>query len=197
MTRLIGLHGLPFVGKDSLAKLLTSRGFAQVSFAEPIRQSLYSLNPWLDCGVRLQMVIDAIGWDAAKARHPELRGLMQRHGMYARDAWGADFWLEKARRVIETARLSGVSVVITDVRLLNEAEYIDDNGGEIYEVTRDNVPQPNGCRSNTRLPDKFIRAKIHNPIPYGSAAMPGDLERFHAVAAPLLGLPSGLAGGNL
>jgi len=188
--RLVGLHGLPQVGKDQIAKFLCHRGWVRVSFADPIREAIYVLNPIIsEAGDRLRNVVDRIGWDAAKANFPEVRVLLQRFGTdVGRDMWDQRFWLDKAIAKIRAATSVGASVVVTDVRLPNEAEFIAGEGGLIYEVVRDGVPPPNSHSSNRRLAERFIFGLIRNPVAYGddSRGDAGVAELNAAASAVIL-----------
>lgn len=146
---IVGLHGYQRSGKDTAAAGLTDRGFLRVSFAEPLREAIYNLNPRVVAytadnelsiapSQRYQKIIDTYGYEAAKD-HPiwgaEVRNLLQRFGTEcARETFWDSFWIDLADRTIRESNAG--AVVITDVRFENEAQYVRDMGGVLVNVTR-------------------------------------------------------------
>jgi hypothetical protein len=136
---IVGLCGLAGSGKDSVAEVLEAKlGFKRASFAEDIRNALYTLNPIIGrrCffwTVRLQDAVDRLGWDVAKRRYPEIRRLMQVLGTeVGREQFGQRFWLDR------TFSHFGIDddVAISDVRMQNEVDAIQESGGFIIWVKR-------------------------------------------------------------
>ena len=83
---IIGLSGYAQSGKDTVAELLClNYGFKRISFALPMRDAIYTLNPYIindglgDGNWRVADEVDEHGWDIAK-QHPEVRRLMQVFG---------------------------------------------------------------------------------------------------------------------
>jgi len=129
---IIGLTGHKGAGKDTAGGLLTERhGFLRVAFADQIRTALYTVNPLLEDGSRVQDAVDDIGWDRAKAEIPEVRSLLQRLGADAIREMDPDFWL---RIGMGLAEKSDDPVVITDVRFPNEVAAIEALGGTVCRV---------------------------------------------------------------
>lgn len=140
---LIGLSGKRGAGKDTVAAALVSDyGFTRVAFADQLKVMLYVQNPlvMLDPSPytsertidRLADLVDAVGWDGAKA-HADVRQLLQRAGqwMFTVDKL---FWVKAA---FEAARdRHGSDVVITDVRFSHEAEWLRSAGGLLIRVER-------------------------------------------------------------
>ncbi|WP_051442124.1 hypothetical protein [Arthrobacter sp. H14] len=165
--QLLGLHGFAQVGKDTAGLHLTSgRGFTRYSFADPIREALYTLDPMLDGTVSLAMLLDKLDgdWDAAKNHRvygAEVRRLMQKFGTeVARDLFGPDVWIKVAAAAIAEDRPD--AAVITDVRFTEEAEWINAQGGQVIEITRPGVLRINGHSSENGLPRELISATIAN-----------------------------------
>lgn len=140
----LGLHGPPGSGKDTIAKILARFGFQRVSFADPLRAMLYALNPLTSVGVRVAELVDLVGWEQAK-KTGDVRELLQRMGTEAvRECIGQDTWIELARQKI--AQATG-PVVVTDVRFANEGELIGTLGGLVYAVRRPGVTTVNNHAS--------------------------------------------------
>ena len=84
---IIAFSGKKQSGKDTAAKIFTQNyGFTKVSFAEPLKKHLYTLNPWIksDDGfttIRYQAAIDVLGDDVAKETYKEIRRLQQIYGI--------------------------------------------------------------------------------------------------------------------
>ncbi len=161
---IIGLAGYARVGKDTLADLLVEKhGFEKRSFAQPMREALYALNPMVigdghGHTLPLQAVIDIYGWDNYKESvyGPEIRGLMQRFGTeVARKQWGEDFWIKQALAVDLDK-----DIVFSDVRFENEAHAIRRAGGIVIRLKRDDISPANEHESENRVdridPDMII-----------------------------------------
>lgn len=128
--KLIGITGYARHGKGSIAKVLEKRGYTVLSFAEPVRQFLYALNPCMRTKwgsiVSLRAAVDSYGWDAAKNVLPELRGYLQRCGTdAAKPIFGDRCWasigINKAHAVIA----AGGKVCFDDTRFpVEEGEAI-------------------------------------------------------------------------
>jgi len=169
---IIGLAGFARSGKDELAKqLVANEGFKRVAFADAMRNILYALNPIIDTKtvnmapvinsahveIRVQEIVDEIGWERAKVEYPEIRQLLQRLGTDgARAHLSDDIWVRTVlENNAETPRL-----VIPDVRFPNEAEEIQKRGGVIIRIIREGYGAVNGHISETAYADQDII--LHN-----------------------------------
>ena len=180
--RLIGLNGYAQTGKDSVAAILVeSFGFERRAFADPLRDALYALNPWLTAQtetcvrrVRYAQLIDDLGYEGARrtAYAPEIRQLLQRLGTeVGRNILGADVWVQTAMRAIGIGVDRGPAVfdcvwpenyVFADCRFPNEAEAIKAAGGEVWRVERPGYGPINDHPSETALRDWPFDVRIHN-----------------------------------
>lgn len=139
---LIGFSGRLRSGKDTAAAPLIAAGWHHASFARALKAFTYALNPIVPLTHggygRLSLVIDAVGWEAAKDDYPEVRALLQRCGTEAgRAVLGDDVWVRAA-----LDRLPEGDVVFTDVRFTNEADAIRAAGGVVVRVDRPSLPAP-------------------------------------------------------
>jgi hypothetical protein len=129
---IIGLSGYARSGKDTVANILVERyGYKRVAFADPIRDLLYDVDPFVDRNISLKSLVDEYGWDVAKS-YPEVRRLMQDLGLSARRLFGESFWLHQATKSFATSD----KVVVADVRFVNEADTLRQNGGQVWRVER-------------------------------------------------------------
>ena len=143
MTRVIGILGRKQSGKGTAAQRLTRRhGYVEISLADPIREALLALDPWIyGTEMRLSDAIEWLGWDLAKEQIPEIRRLMQRMGTeVGRDIIGETVWTTIAHRHIEQLLNAGRRVVVPDVRFPNEMKMIGDLGGTLIRIERPDLP---------------------------------------------------------
>ncbi len=151
-SRLIGLYSpSPGCGKSTAARFLQSQGFDVVSFAAPLRSMVFSL--LLDLGYssgeaftllhdRKEEVLPALG---VSTRHL-LRTLGTEWG---RSCVHPELWLMSFR-----SRLAGLQlVVVDDVRFPNEAQLIQQLGGEVWKVLRPGQDRPAEHSSDGGLED--------------------------------------------
>jgi hypothetical protein len=160
----IGFSGWARSGKDTAAEhVIKNYGYSKASFAEPIRQALYNLNPSIDVGesnkASLATTVRLLGWEELKTLSVDVRPLMQRLGTeVGREMFGDNFWVDSALDRV----LDGSKVVFTDVRYPNEADAIKALGGQIYRINRDGVGPANEHASETALNDYAFDDRIDN-----------------------------------
>lgn len=137
---LIGIHGPARSGKDTIARrLVTAHGFAQVSFASPIREFIANLT-----GLSLDHINDSdvkerpIHWLGGKSP----RQMMQTLGTeWGRELVDPELWVKVAAQKIARLVGAGQSVVVSDVRFENEAAMVRDMGGTMLFVHRPDRPK--------------------------------------------------------
>jgi len=147
----IGIAGFAGAGKDTLAIQMVERlGFKRLAFADPMRESLYATNPIVHADTmnkffRLQQIVDAIGWDAAKREYKEIRRLLQTFGTEGgRNVLGKNIWIDTLSNKYEGGKL-----VVPDVRFVDEAQRIKDMGGFVLRIVRDGYEPVNSHVSET------------------------------------------------
>ena len=156
---IIGLSGYAQSGKDTVAELLClNYGFKRISFALPMRDAIYTLNPLVDGGNRVADLVNEYGWDVAKA-NPEVRRLLQVFGTeVGRNLFGERFWIDQAfKRAEEYQR-----VVFSDVRFPNEAKAILQRGGDVWRINRHNHTAVNGHTSEHAMDNFLFKHVIYN-----------------------------------
>ena len=124
--RVLGLSGYPGVGKDTVAKMLTPRGYQRIAFADPIRALAYDLDP------AVHDQVDMLGWENAYSGNDYVRRYLQKLGQKAREHIDPGVWITAALRNIG---IEG-NYVITDVRYRNEAETLKNLGAKLVRVER-------------------------------------------------------------
>lgn len=160
---IIGLSGVARSGKDTVADhLVENYGFRKVSFADPIREALYRLNPDIELDgydMKLASAVRLLGWEQLKDASSSIRGLMQRMGTeVGREMFGENIWVDTALKSIAP----GEKIVITDVRFPNEAEAIKATGGKLWRVERPGVGPANDHPSESALDDYEFPIKLAN-----------------------------------
>jgi len=134
---IIGLSGYARSGKDTAADHLVAKyGFTRYSFAAPMKEAMYRLNPIVASDAignfRYRDLVDVYGLDKAKDSHPEIRRLLQVFGTeVGRYMFGQNFWVDLA---LNNAKEN--LVVISDVRFKNEADGIKAAGGQVWRINR-------------------------------------------------------------
>ena len=147
--RVIGLYSpAPGCGKSHVAEYMVKyRGAVKMSFAEPIKNMVG--NVLTSCGVSGDEIWPHLY--GSKKKEPvqyvgiSTREMMDGFGMFAREQFGADFWLNifKARLHDSNADL----IVIDDLRLPNEWNVCT----ERWRIERPGVPTPQGLKAEGHL----------------------------------------------
>ncbi len=160
----LGLSGWARSGKDTVADyLVENHGYTKVSFAQPMKEAMYRLNPRITVNemsnTALRVAVDVYGWEGLKERSPDIRGLLQRFGTeVGREMFGDDFWVDYALSNIP----DGAKAVIADVRYPNEANAIKALGGKVFRVSRDGVGPANEHASEHALDGYEFDGQIDN-----------------------------------
>lgn len=186
---LIGLSGYARSGKDTVAGVLRPFGFTRYAFADELRDEVYAATPTMPDGRGLASVVDEYGWDAAKTSSPyaaEIRSSLQAHGVNARNEHGIDYWVSRVERRVAGDQIAGAGqlVVVTDVRFRNEAQWIVENGGEVWRVERPGVAAVNGHISEHDLDEWRFDERVANS---------GSVEDLRQVVTGLLRSRAGVA----
>lgn len=139
---IIGLVGLAQSGKDTTAEILVRRGnFQQISFAGPLKQISYDIDPLITADKHLAELVDEFGWDHVKVNYPECRRFLQRIGTEGmRKNIHNNFWVNLALTKMQED--TSVNYVISDMRFLNEYNQIKNaypNAFEAWRIVRDGL----------------------------------------------------------
>jgi hypothetical protein len=167
---IIGLSGYARCGKDTVAEYLVDNyGFKRVAFADAIKDVLLAINPYIPNLASLNDVVEVEGWETAKLS-PYVRGMLQNLGVYARENWSPDFWVDVVFKSIGRQALGEKAagenslnrIVITDVRFPNEYETIVAKGGDVVRIMREGVAPINKHVSEIALDKHKFKHTIHN-----------------------------------
>lgn len=152
MIRVLGVHGRKRVGKNALGDILVEEyGFAQMAFADPLRQMLQVLP--MPSEYREDKKLETI---------PEYgksyTELMQTLGtQWGREMVHDQLWINVAMQRVKLFEGLGYNnVVITDVRYENEARMIHDMGGGIIHLMGNRGVVANDHSSESTLPPQYL-----------------------------------------
>jgi len=124
--RWIGLTGRAGAGKDytfrEMKRLVPE--LHRVSFADGLRHDIED---------SLEEAALPVLW--SKPYTDEIRRLLQWWGTDLRRAQDENFWVKRGESIAITTQQDGFTPVFTDVRFLNEAAMIQNNGGIIVRVS--------------------------------------------------------------
>lgn len=137
---LIGFCGLSQAGKTTAASAVCAEfAFTPRSFADPIKDLLYTLNPPIvdtTFPTRLQDMIATYGWDRVKLI-PDVRRMLQELGVGIR-ALDPSIWVRQMFNEPFPEKC-----VIDDVRFPNEVDEIKRYGGVVICIFRPGIEQMN------------------------------------------------------
>jgi len=131
MQRLIGLTGQAGCGKDTVARILMkNHDFSSIAFADPIRIGAAAIfGAWTDDRADKEATIEWIG------KSP--REIMQLLGTeFGRELIHPDIWIRALERRLAVRTNQGPNFVVTDCRFQNEANWIRDQGGQLWHIQR-------------------------------------------------------------
>ncbi len=171
---IIGIHGLKRSGKDTVGKMISEyMGESRVrldSFAAPVRQFAkdtfgiteenrtkpvlgmsYKGKKGEEVPLTGRAILQLVGTEVCRAIHPDywVNSLVFRNGLLADN--------------MATKQKQGWKyLVLTDVRFVNEAEFIRTNGGILIFVTRPYLDRSDQHQSEEGLPLRFADYCISN-----------------------------------
>jgi dephospho-CoA kinase len=155
---LLGIHGKKRVGKNALADILVEEyGFAQLAFADPIRQMLQVLPMASEYREEKKLeVIPEYGKSFTELMQTLATG-------WGREEVREDLWLLVAEFRIEMLRKLGYNnIVVSDVRYENEAQMINRLGGRIIHLVGNRGVVVNSHSSEQMLPPQYLDYVLTN-----------------------------------
>lgn len=192
---LIGLTGYSRSGKDTVARLLAERfRIARLAFADALKREVagaWSVDVELfhDPGLKdtrlhqlaLRRCTDvefcADHWHLATMDALKPRTVMQEWGDWQNRRDPGRYVRILAAGVRELVESDVQAVIVTDVRLQHEYEWLCRNGGVLWRITRPDQPQPSGHETEWRQRHWLVNAEIMND---------GSTEQLAKVASDLL-----------
>jgi len=184
---IIGLCGRAGAGKDTAAKVLVDKfGFSAYSLAAEIKSCLIDLDPFVPIDnrpVRLSELLLDSSLESLKRSYPEVRRLLQVLGAEVVRARVESFWVDRVEDRLLVDRPK--RVVITDIRFMNEVEWVRYLGGMIFCVKRDGaLDQHAGVKHSSELGlgDELIDRFINNSGDFNDLiCIIDDLMRYYGL----------------
>lgn len=133
---IIGLIGFKKVGKSTAAKHLESRGFNRINFKDALIDEMKKNFP--DTLRELSDVYALTVEELFDQKPPAMRGLMMNYGTEVRRGDNGSYWTDQWNKSVSLSSQS--SIVVDDVRFLNEAQAVKDRGGILIRLTRPDIP---------------------------------------------------------
>ena len=149
---IIGLAGYAGSGKDTVRAMLEELGFNGLAFADPIRAVLRELltsngitDEYIDSREFKEQIIPELG--------VSYRQMAQTLGTEWGRSLHADFWLRLAGAYIAdiTEHQNAMHFCISDVRFVNEAQWVKDRGGVIWRIERPSAVPVRAHRSEQEI----------------------------------------------
>jgi len=179
--QIIGLTGWAQSGKDSTADALADKGFKRFSFAGPLKQMAYDIDPLITADKHYAELVDEFGVDEVKVAYPEARRFLQRLGTEGlRKNVSKSFWADLATEQInlflqEPEGQDSPGIVFSDMRFYNEYEALC------------NFAQAHGF-DFTSVRIERSNVSIHERFKDGLPTTPDD-PRLHASEQEMLSIP--------
>lgn len=159
--RLIGIHGIARSGKDTVANFLVENHFFQrYGFADPLRNFIATIT-----GIPVSMLMDSpIKEEVYEPLGKSPRYMMQTLGTeWGRNLIHPEIWVKAANVAWRSCKQHlQKSMVIPDVRFENEANFIRENNGEIWVITRPRTLTVNEHISEAGITIQPEDTLIHN-----------------------------------
>lgn len=160
----VGLTGRKRSGKDTAASaLIRDAGYTRIGFADALKRSAVTLNPWVSPDLRLADAVAERGWEDAKDQLPEVRRILQVLGdECGRRVHGEGTWVQTAMAQITRHRLAGRPVVVPDVRYANEADVLRAAGFVLVRIVRAGTTSDDGHASETGIDQLPVDYELSN-----------------------------------
>lgn len=151
---IVAFSGLKGSGKDTAAAvLINDYGFTKIAFADAVREMALVIDPIVivpEGIARLSYLVEQYGWDIIKREVPEVRRLLQVIGVEAgRMLFGENVWIDILNKRFPDIRSDESRYVVTDCRFVNEAKFVEREGGAVVWVERPGV-ESDGHASESR-----------------------------------------------
>ena len=156
--RLIGLTGKARSGKDTTAYILEQEHrFARHSFAFSLKQACKNI-----FGLSESQVNGALKEEYDSYWEKSPRQIMQLVGTEClRVNFGETIWLQSLEKRVNL-NPEQEFVVVSDVRFDNEAKWIRENGGVVWEIRRQDITEVSPHSSELGVDHSLIDSVIHN-----------------------------------
>lgn len=159
MIPIIGLHGPIGSGKDTLAGMLTASGFRRLKFADPLYAMCHAVDPAFTPDMPHSAKNEYLLNNASLGTR---RNFIEKLGTeFCRNIIHADFFTMAMNETIleSIATAPSLAIVISDVRMENEATLIRKLGGHIVHLKPDW-----GCTKTGHASDAGLQFRVGDSI---------------------------------
>lgn len=179
---LIGLHGKPRVGKDTVAKHLIDK-HGLLRYGPSVRVKLTT-------AAMFDFPVDHLDDDNMKDQMDSYWGMTYRQMAQkvgkesSRDVFGDDIWMRHVERKMlnMNAEFKGekvpTGIILADVRYASEIEWIKARGGEVMFIIRNSAPKTS---DQGHVVDQGLPIELANYIIYNNTTIDGMLEQADAL----------------
>lgn len=174
MTPIYGIAGEKFSGKDTIAEAIIARyaragmKAKKVPFAEPLKQAVCAMFGW----DRSRLEDHAFKETPEPITGKTPRYIMQAMGTeFGREILHDQVWIRLAGAEVQRCIDAGIVPILTDVRFVNESDYVRSVGGKIIHVINpETVTRTDGHASENGVPKmvgdaSFINEKSRGLVP--------------------------------
>ena len=161
---LIGLAGYAQVGKDTAAEALIEQGFTRFAFADTLKREVNDMLRAVGFNVNFNEIEDKKFWrDLLVFWARKMRSIDR------------DYWITQLYQNINLRNdnLVDRGVVITDVRYMNEVEWVQEQGGKVVWIHR---PGYYPANEEENMSFNVIRQRARNIINLDNN---GTIEELH------------------
>lgn len=173
--RVLALHGLKGVGKDTVgAYLVDSYGCTSVAMASKLKSFLEAMNPLVLSGSGFSERLNTLilfgsgDWDEAKRENEDVRRLLTSTGEAMKAVFGQDVWVNELLRSLDHMEEQDWGalerLVITDLRFPTELDVLREAFEDdliAIKITRPGHV-PDGHVSEDGLPDSTFNYIVDN-----------------------------------
>jgi len=170
---IFGIAGIARSGKDSLGKFLVRKlkragmPAIQMGFADAGKKDLDNL-------LKKSIKISAFTKDDREKKI--IRPFLVCYMTDLCRKIDPDFWIKKIKKRVENNKTNNIITVITDVRYINEANWIKENGGFLIHITR--MGQKPAC-INEKYNNPQLKKLADHKIRWKSFTSPRETCLYH------------------
>lgn len=148
---LLGLHGLPRCGKDTLAiHLINKHNLERFGPSVPVKDVtavMFNIPRYYLDDDTMKDELNSF-WNLTYRQMAQMVGKES-----SRDVFGEDFWMRHVeKRLVELEELMGLNImgsipsgmILADIRYENEVHWVKKHGGIMIYIIRDNLPVSSG-----------------------------------------------------
>lgn len=173
---LIGLHGKPRVGKDTVAAHLIKK-HNLLRYGPSVRVKLTT-------AAMFDFPVEYLDDDSMKDQMDPFWGMTYRQMAQkvgkesSRDVFGNDIWMRHVEKNLQSLPNDVSGIVLADVRYASEIEWIKAHGGEVMYIIREGAPKTS---DQGHVVDQGLPIELANYIIYNNSTIEVMLDQADAL----------------